>query len=314
MKGLSELARRLSVVAASATLVLGVVPGGTAHALSAGTLAGLNIVQDDVDAGTPADAVVTLDAATTTNTVVALESTDTTVARVPATVTIPAGATSASFTVTTIAFSGPGGFACVLGTVGAVTQADCLAINPLPSGPAITSVTFSPATVQGGGAATGTVRFASATDGAVVSLTSSNPAVANVPATTVVNGGAASGAFPVTTGAVTARTTVTITATANGSTRTGTLTVAPATGPPVSDVVTITRATWKSGLLRIEARSTNPNAILSVYHAGTDVLMFLLTNRGNGRYDDQRGWVTKPTAITVTSNFGGSDTEQVRRV
>jgi hypothetical protein len=90
--------------------------------------------------------------------------------------------------------------------------------------------------------------------------------------------------------------------------------VEPATGPPVSDVVTITRATWKSGLLRIEARGTNPNAILSVYHAGTDVFMFRLTNRGNGRYDDQRGYRTKPTAITVVSNFGGSDTEDVRRI
>ena len=34
--------------------------------------------------------------------------------------------------------------------------------------------------------------------------------------------------------------------------------------------------------------------------------MFDLTNKGGGRYADQRGFITNPQQITVSSNFGGS--------
>ena len=67
----------------------------------------------------------------------------------------------------------------------------------------------------------------------------------------------------------------------------------------------ITKGTWKKGLLTIEATSTNPNAILSVYSAAGN-FMFDLTNKGGGRYADQRGFITNPVQISVRSNFGGS--------
>ena len=73
----------------------------------------------------------------------------------------------------------------------------------------------------------------------------------------------------------------------------------------------ITKATWKKGLLTIEATSTNPNAILSVY-TRSGGLMFTLTNNGGGRYSDQRGWITNPEQVTVRSNFGGSATASTR--
>jgi hypothetical protein len=77
-------------------------------------------------------------------------------------------------------------------------------------------------------------------------------------------------------------------------------------------VVRITRATWDRGRLRIEATSTNPNAILSV-HSRSGAFMFTLTNRGGGRYSDERGWVTNPQQIQVRSNFGGSATANLSR-
>lgn len=238
---------------------------------------------------------------------VALASTDTSVLTVPATVTVPNGAVSATFTVTTIPFTGPGNFGCVFARLGTVERVDCLNVNPLPSGPTLQSVTFSPTSVSGGSPATGTVRFASATDGAVVTLVSSNPAVVQVPAEFWVNGGQATGAFPVTTSAVTTTTTVTVTATAIGVSRTGTLTVVPG-GPPVADTVRITRAEWNRGMLRINATSTNPNAILSVYLTVSNSFMFDLTNLGGGRYEARRSWLDNPRRITVRSNFGGSAT------
>ena len=99
---------------------------------------------------------------------------------------------------------------------------------------------------------------------------------------------------------------MTITARWFGITRTTPLTVT-AGAPAPADIVRITRASWKQGRLRIEATSTNPNAILSV-HSRSGAFMFTLTNRGGGRYSDERGWVDNPRQISVRSNFGGSAT------
>src|SRR6266478_6580768 len=60
---------------------------------------------------------------------------------------------------------------------------------PSPGLPVLSSVSFTPAIVPGGSPATGTVKFGSVTDGAVVTLFNSNPAVVTVPAEMVVNGG-----------------------------------------------------------------------------------------------------------------------------
>jgi hypothetical protein len=178
---------------------------------------------------------------------------------------------------------------------------------PTTTLPTLSSVTFAPATVAGGAPATGTVRFASITDGAVVSLSSSSATV-SVPTEMVVSGGQSSGAFAVTTSAVTAPMSVVVTATAFGVTRTGTITLTPAAAPPASDVVRIQRAEWSAGLLRIEASSTNSNAILSVYLTVNNSFMFTLTNAGGGKFTDQRGFVFNPESVTVRSNFGGSAT------
>jgi hypothetical protein len=242
---------------------------------------------------------------------VTLASTNTAVATVPATVIVPAGATSATFTITTKPVTGTGTFADISGTAGGVTRGAPIHVNPAPTGPMLASVSFTPSTVVGGGSATGTVTFSGPTNGATVALSSSNTAVAQVPAETVVNGGQSSGAFPVTTSSVTVSTVVTITATAFGVSKTGTLTVSPGTPPP-ADTVAITRAEWQAGLLRIEATSTNPNAILSVF-TESGAFMFTLTNNGGGRFSDQREEVFAPPSITVKSNFGGSATRTVTK-
>jgi len=152
------------------------------------------------------------------------------------------------------------------------------------------------------------VKFGSVTDGAVVTLFNSNPAVVTVPTETVVSGGQSSGAFPVTTRSVTTTTVVTIMATAFGVNRMATITVTPATAPPVNDTVAIQQALWQAGILKISATSNNPNAILSVYLTASNSFMFNLTNLGGGRFQMQRPWLDNPLSITVRSNFGGAST------
>lgn len=69
-----------------------------------------------------------------------------------------------------------------------------------------------------------------------MSLSSANPSVASVPASVTVPAGASSVTFAVTTSAVTANTSVGITASYGGLSRTTTLTVTPvSTTPPSSD-------------------------------------------------------------------------------
>lgn len=290
----------------------------TARAATGGTVSNVTITPDLVTAGTPAQGTVTLAAAAATDTAVSLSSTDTTVLTVPASVTVPAGSLSAAFTVSTVRFTDSAGtFACVNATAGGVTAAGCLNVNPAPSGPAVASITFSPATVPGGSSATGTVSLsAAASGGAVVSLSSGNPAVAAVPAQAVITPGSLSVAFPVTTTAVTAATSVTITASADGTSLSVQLKVTVATGPPVPDTVRITLAQWKEvlpdrGILTIKATDSNPHAILSVLIDGFSPPAFTLTNQGGGRYQDQRPWEFMPQTVVVQSNFGGTATAKV---
>jgi hypothetical protein len=117
--------------------------------------------------------------------------------------------------------------------------------SPPPAPAALSALSVSPASVTGGTATQGTVTLTAAAPvgGLPVTLSSSNPATASVPASVSVAQGATSAGFTVTTSAVTASTPVTITASANGVTRTATLTVAP---PGQNATLTVT-ATGRGG-------------------------------------------------------------------
>jgi hypothetical protein len=94
----------------------------------------------------------------------------------------------------------------------------------------LSAVSVSPASVVGGTAAQGTITLTGGapSGGAVVTLSSANPSVVSVPASVSLAAGASSATFAVNTSAVTANTSVTITATYGGVSRTATLTVTPA--------------------------------------------------------------------------------------
>jgi len=297
--------RRVVLAALPAVSVPLVVPE---QARAEGIISALSVSPSMVRNGAPAQGTVTLipDATATT---VRLFSSDPGVATVPASVVAPAGATSVTFSIATAA-GAPPTIVQLTAAIQNVPRTANLSVNAAtPPGPSLSAVAVSPASLTGGSGATGTVTFSGATDGAVVQLASSNPAVLQVPAETVVNGGAASGAFAVTTAAVGATTTATVTATWFGITRTAAVTLSPG-APAPADRVAITKARWKQGLLTIEATSTVPSAILSV-HSQSGAFMFTLTNRGGGRYSDQRGWVTNPQVVTVRSNLGGSATARL---
>jgi hypothetical protein len=291
--------------------ILGLLLAIPAPAMAAGSIGALSINPDSVRGGESTTGTVDLGFADPAPTVVRFFSSDPAAAQVPVSITIPAGQTTGTFTITSSASAPPTIVQITGATPDNISRSHNLSVNAAtPAGPSLSSVSFVPSTIVGGQNATGTVRFsAPMTQGAVVQLSSGNTAIARVPQEVVVSANASTSTFTLATSTVSASTNVTITARWFDVTRTATVTVTPGT-PPAADTVRITKATWKKGLLTIEATSTNPNAVLSVFSAAGN-FMFDLTNKGGGRYADQRGFVDNPQQITVRSNFGGSATARL---
>ena len=155
---------------------------------------------------------------------VALASSNPAVAPVPAAVTVPQGATSAQFTVTTTTTDSPTSIT-IAASGGGATQTASLVVGPL----AVASVSLNPTAVIGGASSTAVVTLngAAPAGGFAVTLASSNPAVAEVPATVTVLQGATTAQFTVTTLTVTASASATITASEGGVSQTAALQVNP---------------------------------------------------------------------------------------
>ncbi|MGE5820928.1 MAG: hypothetical protein ACM37Z_23100, partial [Deltaproteobacteria bacterium] len=146
-------------------------------------------------------------------------------ATVPATVTVPANATGANFSVTTSVVN-----ALSVGNISAsyagITKTTTLSVQPTPS-VKLLSLTLSPATVTGGLSSAGTVSLSGPAPGGgvVVVLASSNPSKATVPANVTVPAGSTSAVFNVATAGVKRKTGVTITASYGGVRKKAALTI-----------------------------------------------------------------------------------------
>src|SRR3954471_22090108 len=142
---------------------------------------------------------------------------------VPPNVTVPAGSTSATFTIT--APSVPATY-YVLIQAGlgftAGTQAKLLAIRPgSVATPTLAGFSVSPTDIVSGTSTQGIVQLVTSAPagGGLVTLTSSNPALLQVPPTVSVPAGNNSTSSPITTSATSVFTTVEVDATAGGVTR-----------------------------------------------------------------------------------------------
>jgi hypothetical protein len=180
---------------------------------------------------------------------------------------------------------------------------------------------LAPSRIGGGGPLTGTVTLRGvAAQGAIISLTSSDPSIVQVPAQAIVAANTSSIAFPVTTSRVAANVTVTISATGGGGAQgsaSGTLVVTTDPAPP-ADVVTIESAAFqfvggRGGNLIVKARGTNPNAILTLSPHGFTQGNGVLVNKGGGNYEGVFPVEVVPATVTVVSNLGGSATRPVQR-
>jgi len=228
-----------STASAGVTVNPGVTVGVTSLTLSPSTVA----------AGSSSTGTVTLSGpAPASGAVVQLSGASP--ATLPSNVTVPAGATSATFTVGTTSTASTKQstiYALLNTTWGAVLTVTAGTGTPAPT---LSSISLSPSSVVGGNTSQGTATLTSAapSGGTVVSLSSSNTSAATVPSSVTISAGSTSRSFTVTTSAVTASTPVTISG-SSGAARTATLTVTPSgSTPPPGGALTLTvKATGRSG-------------------------------------------------------------------
>ncbi|HEY0520771.1 MAG TPA: SBBP repeat-containing protein [Ilumatobacteraceae bacterium] len=186
-----------------------------------------------------------------------------------------------------------------------------------PAPAQLSTIDLNPSTVVGGNASSGTVVMdSSATDGAVVSLSSSNPAVASVPATTTVAPNGFTGTFTISTSAVTTTTTVTITATYNGASRAGTLTVTPAgsTTTTLQSVMispsSVTGGNNTSGVVSLSSGAPAGGAVVSLSSSNpslASVQASVTVPQGTTAvgFPVTTATVSATTTVTITATYAG---------
>ncbi|HEX7889447.1 MAG TPA: VCBS repeat-containing protein [Ramlibacter sp.] len=281
------------------------------------TLSAIALNPTSVAGGNTAQATATLTAAAPPGgAVVTLSSSNLGVATLPASATVAAGATSVTFTVSTAPVPAPT-LVTITGAFGGNTRSASLTVTPPPPPPppvTPSSLSVSPATVEGGASVVGTI-FLSAgapTGGLVVALTSSDTTAATVPATTTIF--LSSGTFPITTLAAPTNRTTTITATANGVSRTATLTVLGTAAPPLLSTLTVnpttvTGGTSSQGTVGLTsaapaggfAVSLSSNNIAATVPASVSVAQGSAT----ASFTIGTSTVTFPTPVTLTASAAG---------
>ena len=225
-------------------------------------LTSLDVNPATVVGGSASSGTVVVSVAAPDTTVIALSSSNPAVASVPASVTVPTNGFTGTFTITTSAVQASTAVVITASLNGA-SRTGTLTVTPQSAPPpsaSLQSLALSPSSVTGGTGSQGALVLSGAAPaaGAAIALSSSNTAVVAVPAGATVAAGATSAVFAVTTSAVGSATTVTISATYNGVTRTADLTVTPSPPPTQTATLTVT-ASGRSGE-RVTSTPTGINA------------------------------------------------------
>jgi hypothetical protein len=300
-----------SSVTATISATLDTATATTELVVNPPSVTALSLASASVAGGVNTTATVTLaDVAGPGGVVVNLASSNTGAATVPATVTVPSGASTVSFTVTT-AVVGATTTSSLTASTGVSSQAATLTVTGGPTGPSLSSVSLNPTSVAGGASSAGTVTlYAAAPAGGLVVTLASTSASATVPASVTVAAGQTTATFSVSTTAVAANASATITATLSGVSQTASLTITAASltsvtlnptsvagGTSSTGTVTLSSAAPAGGLVvtlaSSSASATVPASVTVA--AGQTTATFTVTTTA----------VAANTASTITATLGG---------
>ncbi len=297
-----------SPVSSNASVTITGIYGVTRTAtltVTVATLSSVSLSPTSVIGGTSSTGTLRLSGpAAGAGAVITLSSNNTTVAQVPASVTVAAGATSATFTVTTTPVASNTSVT-ISGTYG-IARTATLTINAAT----LTSVTLNPATsVIGGTSSTGTVILngPAAGAGAVITLSSNNTTVAQVPASVTVAAGATSATFTVTTTPVASNASVTISGT-YGIARTATITILAATLTSVTlNPASVIGGTTSTGTVTLNGPAPAAGAVVTLSSSNTAAATLPATVTVAGGATTATFTVTtKPVTVNFNVTITGS--------
>jgi hypothetical protein len=238
---------------------------------------------------------------------VTLSSSDPSAGSVPASVTVAANATTATFTVTTLSVSSQ--TSTTISATYNATASAVLTVNPF----LVSAVTLNPTTVTGGSTnSTGTVILngPAPAGGTVVTLSSSNTAAATVPASVTVTANATTATFTVTSKVVSAQATATVSATFN-ATVTATLTVNPLLVSSVTfNPLTVTGGNNSTGTVTLSGPAPPGGALVTLQDnsavVGIPASVTVSAGQTSATFTATSTPVSAATVVSVTATYGSS--------
>ncbi len=301
-----------SPVASDAALTISGSYGGTqttAFTVTAAVLNSVSVNPASVQGGTSSTGTVTLSGpAPAGGAVVTLSSSDTAAAQVPGSVTVAANATTATFTVTTSPVSSDATLN-ISATRGATQNASFTVTAAVRD----SSVTLNPASVLGGSSSTGTVTLSgpAPAGGAVVTLSSSDTAAAQVPASVTVAANATTATFPVTSSPVASNTSLTISAT-YGATQNASFTVTAAVVNSVSvNPASVLGGSSSTGMVTLSGPAPAAGAVVILSSSDTAAAQVpasvtVAANATTATFQVTSSPVASNTSLTISGTYGGT--------
>jgi hypothetical protein len=274
-------------------------------------VSGLSVTPTSVLGGRNVTATVTLSGTAPAGGVKMGIASDNTAAQPPATVTVPFTASSATFSIptSTVTASQACNITATLGRSSQTTQFTAI--------PALQLVLASNSVVGGNGnTVTGTLIIADSAPlgGATINLQSSNSAATVPNGGVVIPSGQTSAPFTITTAAVTAARTVTITAKYGGLTQTATLTVNPPASPTLTGVTVspayVTGGTPATGTVTLGAAAPLGGITVNLKssplgYAQVPTPVTVQPGATTASFTIQTYHVTSTQTVTITASAGG---------
>ena len=281
-------------------------------------LSGVSVNPSSVVGGNSATGTVTLSAPQSGATTVALSTpAPASVAKMPASVTVPAGATSAAFTITTSPVTSQFNmniFADLAGSPGRQTLLLITAGGPTT----VNALTINPVSLVGGASATGTVTLTGAapSGGAVVTLSKAlsnggpGAVPATVPANVTVPAGQTAASFTIGTSSVTATTNVRVSATFSGATTAADMTLFPLLAQ-VSFNGNVPGGTPATGTVTLNGAAPSGGAVVTLSSANTSLVtvpasVTVAAGQTSATFTANTAPVTQTTAVGVSASSGGT--------
>lgn len=239
---------------------------------------------------------------------------DSPAANPPATATVAAGSPSASINLPTSAVT-----ANTLVTISASLNGKALQAQvTLTPQLAPTSLTLNPTVTTSTTGSSGTIRVAApATSDTLIFLSSSNPSVASVPTTAQVPQGSLTAGFGVFTTPVSAPTTVTISATGAGVTKTATLTINPSGTVTVSisgltlNPESVSGSSSSTGMVTLSGAAPSGGAVVTLTSSNGSVAsapasVTVAAGATSAAFAVNTSTVAATTNVTISGSFGGA--------